>query len=43
MLSKEGIQLDLGQWLIDEYHNGDHFEFYHRPFMEGLDSPADQQ
>lgn len=34
-LSKEGMQLDVCQWIISEHQNEDHFEFYHRLFIEG--------
>jgi ribonuclease HI len=33
-LSKDGLQLDYGKWLITEYSDGDHFAYYHRPFNE---------
>ena len=36
------LVLDLGKRLSVKYQNGDHFQFYHKPFMEGLGPPADQ-
>jgi hypothetical protein len=33
VLSKESLQLDFGQWQIEEVREGTHFEFYHRPFI----------
>ena len=33
-LSKDGLQLALGQWDITEHKNGDTIFFYHRPFIE---------
>jgi hypothetical protein len=34
VLSKESLQLDFGQWQIEEVREGTHFEFYHRPFIK---------
>jgi hypothetical protein len=34
LLSKEGLQLGFGQWLIFEVKNGEHFEYYHRHFID---------
>ena len=33
-LSKEGLSLAPGQWMIREEDNGTFFEFYHRAFMD---------
>jgi hypothetical protein len=33
-LSKVGIQMDYGQWIIVEDNNETIYEFYHRPFIE---------
>ena len=33
--SKEGLQLDLGQWKIKEFIDDSIHEYYHRPFIEG--------
>jgi ribonuclease HI len=33
-LSKEGVQMGHGQWLIIEDNRGTIYEFYHRPFIE---------
>jgi hypothetical protein len=35
-LSKEGIQIPFGQWLITESRGEETYEFYHHPFIEGL-------
>lgn len=29
-LSKEGLQMAVGQWLISEQQNEEHFKYYHR-------------
>jgi hypothetical protein len=36
-LSKEGVQLDFGRWMIIEDKEGTHYEYFHRPFIEPLD------
>ena len=33
---KEGLQLTMGQWKIQELLDGTVHEFYHRPFIEGV-------
>lgn len=33
-LSKAGLQLDIGQWHLEEIKEGTHFEFFHRPFID---------
>jgi hypothetical protein len=33
-LSKAGLWLDLGKWQLIEDRNGEHFEYYHKPFVE---------
>ena len=35
-LSKEGMQLPLGTWQIEEHNQGQVFIYYHCPFHEGL-------
>lgn len=35
-LSKEGAIREQDNWLIIEYIDGEHHQFYHRPFMEIL-------
>jgi ribonuclease HI len=34
MLSKAGLQMGMGQWMISEVNNGEQFEYYHRPFID---------
>ena len=34
-LSKEGVQLEYGQWHIAEGQNDENFSNYHGPFIEG--------
>jgi hypothetical protein len=38
-LSKEGLQMGHGKWMITEDINGVIHEFYHRPFIE--DQPVE--
>jgi ribonuclease HI len=33
-LSKDGLQLTLGQWHFTEHKGEDSYAFYHRPFIE---------
>jgi ribonuclease HI len=33
-LSKEGLSLDPGKWMIKEEDNDTFYEFYHQPFMD---------
>jgi hypothetical protein len=35
-LSKVDIQMGFGQWMISEDKNGEHYEYYHIPFIEDL-------
>jgi len=35
-LSKKRLNIPHGQWKIAEHQNGTFFEFYHRPFIDGL-------
>ena len=34
--SKEGLQMDVGVWKIKEWLDDAFFEYYHRPFIEGV-------
>jgi ribonuclease HI len=34
LLSKEGLQMEHGQWMISEENNGTFYEYYHRPFID---------
>ena len=36
LASKEGLQLDTGVWKIKEWLDDVVFEYYHRPFIEGV-------
>jgi len=33
-LFKEGLLLDRGLWQVTKFHGPNHFEFYHRPFID---------
>ena len=35
-LSKKGVNIPHGQWKIIKHQNGTFYEYYHRPFIEGL-------
>jgi len=34
ILSKEAGNRDLGIWMIREQRDGEHYQYYHRPFMD---------
>jgi hypothetical protein len=33
-LSKLGLEMSYGSWMVAEYKDGDFFEYYHHPFIE---------
>jgi hypothetical protein len=33
-LSKAGLQLGFGQWLVSEVKDGAHYEYYHKTFID---------
>jgi len=39
-LSKSGLQMAYGKWTISKLKEGDHYDYYHRPFNEDLPIPA---
>jgi hypothetical protein len=34
LLSKEGLQLDFGKWLISEIKDGTHYAYYQKLFID---------
>lgn len=38
LLSKEGLRLNFGKWMITEHQLDGIFEYYHRPFVKPLEA-----